>query len=103
MIFYRYETGYEHPDEYTQIVIVVTKEYQLINETPKGYWIWIVGDTGTTKWVSKTSKKRFAYPTKKEAIDNFVARQICRKKILLSQARVAQKAMEIGLRIQQEP
>ena len=58
-------------------------EYDLIKETPKGYWI---GDKRfpelIRKWVSKTSKKRYAYPTTKEALINFIMRNEKRVKIL---------------------
>jgi hypothetical protein len=53
--------------------------YQLIKETQKGYWIGYLNDYGYQigdwqKWVSKTSKKRFAYPTKELALTNFIKR-----------------------------
>jgi len=53
-------------------------EYNLFKETPKGYWIkhksdlWL--DHDWKKWIPKTSKKRFAYPTKKEALVNYMRR-----------------------------
>ena len=34
------------------------------------------------KWVSKTSRKRFAYPTKEEALENYIKRTEKRLKIL---------------------
>lgn len=47
--------------------------FDVIRETPKGYWI----DTyfGDTRWVSKTSRKRFAYPSKEEALEGFINRK----------------------------
>jgi len=42
-----------------------------VKETPKGYWI---GDWLFKKWIPKDSKKRFAYPTKEEALNNFIIR-----------------------------
>ena len=41
-------------------------EARVVAETPKGYWI---GWNGVKeKWVSKHSKKRYAHPTKEEAM-----------------------------------
>lgn len=76
---YRYE-GYDgyatrHPVEYC-----------VLRETEKGYWIstgyMTLGEQldllkykGPEKWVSKTGKKRFAYPTKEEAMVNYIARK----------------------------
>ena len=81
MKFYRYEycttsnygrvmDGKIKTSRLRPTVRVICNEYELVKETPKGYWI-------TTeyyiynKWVSKTSKKRFAYSTKEEALTNF--------------------------------
>jgi hypothetical protein len=61
--------------------------YELIRETPKGYWIGLTGinESFFKKWVSKTSKKRYAYPTKKEALINFKHRTDIRYNILSRQ------------------
>lgn len=66
------------------------RTYNLYKETPKGYWIGygnlVDGKLrGQAHWVSKTAKKRFAYPTKKEALDNFIKRNEKRVKILKRQ------------------
>ena len=58
-------------------------EYDLIKETPKGYWIgWRIPSNEKFKWISKTSKKKYAYPTKEEALENLRLRTEVRKKIL---------------------
>ena len=93
--FYRYEAvqyaslgidgEYENPKIPNPKVVL--REYNLWKETLKGYWIGY-GDLGEDKlrsngrWVSKTSKRRFAYPTKKEALENFIKRNERRIKIL---------------------
>lgn len=47
-------------------------EFEVIKETPCGFWIdWIF----SKKWVSKTSRKRFAYPTKEQAKASFRIRK----------------------------
>jgi len=67
---------------------VELREYNLWKETPKGYWIGY-GKPGALNnggiWVSKTARKRFAYPTKKEAMENFIKRNERRVKILSRQ------------------
>jgi len=63
--------------------------YDLLRETPRGYWI---EKYGFEKWVSKTSRKRFAYPDRKQALRNFIARKERQIKICtssLSSAKIA--------------
>ena len=62
---------------------LVLSEYNLYKETPKGYWI---GYRYSKRWISKTGKKRYAYPTKKEALINYIKRTERRKEILENQA-----------------
>ncbi len=50
-------------------------EYYVTKETPKGYWIgWFKG--AKDRWVSKTSVKRFAHPTKAEALEGYRQRKM---------------------------
>ena len=98
MKFYRYEevsyASMDHDGEYYSPIIpdvrVVLKTYNLHKETPKGYWIGHVYYApeylrGNSRWVSKTGRKRFAYPTKEEAMTNFIKRTERRVKILKAQ------------------
>lgn len=85
MKFYRYEAV-----QYTSYRTIKLIELTLYKETPKGYWIgYGEPEEGTIAsehiWVSKTAKKRFAYPTKEEAKVNFVKRNQRRLKILKAQ------------------
>jgi hypothetical protein len=62
-------------------------EYNLFKETLKGYWICygsiVPGNLRSDAiWVSKTGKKRFAYPSKQEALIGFIKRTEKRIKIL---------------------
>lgn len=96
-VFFRYEiveyASIDYDGEYTNLSSfpnpkVELRKYNLWKETPKGYWIgYGTPDTlrGRGKWISKTGKKRFAYPTKKEALNNFIMRNERRVKILSSQ------------------
>ena len=107
MKFYRYEIveyavmgeDGEYVDSHLPNPKVEVKEYNLLKETPKGYWVGY-GDFGYNKyswkkWVSKTSKKRFAYPTKEEALVNFTKRTEKRLKILDRQLQVCQISLNI--------
>lgn len=102
MEFYRYEIkryssssyddygSYDYPRKsvsYSELNLII---YNLYKETPKGYWIGFgkkeIGFLHSESiWVSKTSRKRFAYPTKKEALVNYIKRTEIRSNILKSQ------------------
>lgn len=56
--------------------------FRLIKETPKGYWIGYEHWFSFRKWVSKTARKRYAYPTKEEALESFIKRTQRRIRIL---------------------
>ena len=78
MIFYRYEDNQDS----VGIKIDLIKFIKL-RETPCGHWI--VRDyyerypdhtkEKAKKWISKTSAKRYAYPTKLEAVNNLIMRK----------------------------
>ena len=71
-------------------------EYQLVKETPKGYWIthrsWRL-QMISPKWISKTSRKRFAYPTKQEALTNYIKRTERRLDILNYQIKLCRSGI----------
>lgn len=89
MNFYRYEAvqyvSMSDEGDYSESLlskfpnpILELRVFNLFKETPKGYWIGHghpnIGLHDKGKWVSKTSKKRFAYPTRKEALLNYIKR-----------------------------
>jgi hypothetical protein len=91
MNFYRYETveyasiGWD--GEYTRSKYpnpkLELRTFDLISETLKGYWIGYSGLRPLKfKWISKTSKKRYAYPTKEEALNGYISRTKRRLDIL---------------------
>lgn len=55
--------------------------YDMVKETPKGYWIIFnqFKDFNDIKklqrFILKNSKKKYAYPTKQEALRNFIIRK----------------------------
>lgn len=114
MKFYRYETrkysnGSSYDDDstnrsnlsiltllYNVKLILVT--LTMVKETPKGYWLCYESPVGIkTKdiWVSKTSKKRYAYPTKLEALNNAYHRTNSRIKYLETDLRDAKKILSL--------
>lgn len=84
MKFYRYVTGCV---VYSEEVVVYPEVYHLLKETKCGYWICVYPPIGGRveedmknkyvwkKWVSKDSRRRYAYPTKKEALESFLIRK----------------------------
>jgi hypothetical protein len=111
--FYRYEAveyasiGYDGEYESPKFPNpkVELREFNLWKETPKGYWIgygnanWTGKLKGFGHWVSKTTRKRFAYPTKKEALENFIKRNERRVKILSRQLETCEISISIAKRI----
>jgi hypothetical protein len=92
MKFYRYEvvhyaTGRDIDGEYTghSTPILECHEYDLIKETPKGYQIGYSFLNRPYKWIPKVSKKKYAYLTKEEALNNYIKRTERRLKILKTQ------------------
>lgn len=61
-------------------------EYEVVKETSCGYWI-------IDKWISKTWKKRFAYPSKLQALESFKIRKKRQIFILQHQLNRAQEAL----------
>lgn len=74
-------------------VSVRVDEYSLDKETPLGYWIksnWVSSDR---HWVSKTARKRYAYPTLEEAMLSFRCRKRRQITILTHQLANAKAAL----------
>jgi len=93
MKFYRYKDI-----RYTDRVRIHLNEYVLVKETLKGYWIkddWDKYDDHK-RWVSKDGKSRYAYPTKEEAMVNFLARKKRQIEILEYKLRNARMALFYG-------
>lgn len=95
MEFYRYEaleTSNNFPNP--EITLIV---FDFVKETPKGYWIirrgWgnYLGEF--KKWIPKESKKRYAYPTKKEAMTNYTKRTKYRIALLERQLQFCKMAL----------
>lgn len=109
MQFYRYEAHeyavMDYDGEYISSPIpnprLVLYTYELHKETPKGYWIghgFYAPENlrSNSRWVSKTGKKRYAYPTKEEALSNYIKRTERRIKILKRQLWSIELALNIA-------
>lgn len=88
----------------------VPSRYIILRETPCGWWIAkeflnIVyrGDVPKEcqRWVSKTGRKRFAYPTKTEAWESYMARKQWRVWHLERQLRTAEDDLQNALTAQE--
>ena len=93
MEFYRYEDV----DDIAGIgPKVKLRKFNLLRETLKGYWImpaFISYYEGHKHWVSKTSRKRYAYPTKEGAAVNFFKRKQLQIAILSNRLERAKQAL----------
>jgi hypothetical protein len=91
------------------------RKFYLVYETPCGHWIsddpkhhakWEFSDRippsewdrwlPKKRWVSKTSRKRLAYPTLKEALHNFRARKNRQISILTHRLERAKTALAVA-------
>tara|TARA_R110000796_G_scaffold95637_1_gene201030 strand:+ start:168 stop:473 length:306 start_codon:yes stop_codon:yes gene_type:complete len=68
------------------------KEYKIVKETKEGFWIEIWKDK--KRWISKTSRKKFAYTNKKEALEGFYFRKKRQVDILRSQLKRAESSLK---------
>lgn len=102
MFLYRYEdVSYSR---YGNNVKIEELKFKVIRETPRGFWIKRSYDRNffhfeingeKDKWVSKTAFKRYAYPTREEAMVNFKARKVAQIRILEHQLNQARNAFII--------
>lgn len=71
------------------------QEFPIIKRTPRGCWITL--GTGKKKFVLGSAKKRYAYPTKREAMEALVyrkSRHIAILRFQLKQARAVKSEVE---------
>jgi hypothetical protein len=90
MILYRYEY-FQYGETSTEVKIALRK-FHAYKETKCGYWI---RDFGKNRWVRKTSRKRFAYPTEQEAWTSLRLRTKRRRAILKAQLRQCDAILNI--------
>ena len=103
--FYRYECQEYASHDYNGELIasphpnpkLELRTYDLLKETEKGYWIGYQGFS-LKKWIPKKSKRRYAYPTKEEALTNFITRTKRRVNILQRQIECCQISISLAER-----
>lgn len=76
-------------------VKVLLEEYDQIKETPCGVWLRYSRWAFYSKqhWMKKGARKKFACPTKEEALESFVARKRRQLDILRYQTERAEEAL----------
>lgn len=90
-------TFYRYHDSYYMGERITCYKFKAIRETPCGYWIM---DDRRERWISKTSMRRFCYPTKEEAWVNFVARKKRQLKLLKSRISDVEHTLDIVKKIE---
>ncbi len=88
-----YSTGggddYSSSSVYVKVVLLT---YNIVRLTPKGAWVsGFPGDK--PRFVLNSARKRFACPTKEEAMTSFVARKNRQIRILTSQLQYVKEAL----------
>lgn len=68
--------------------------YEVVKHTPKGVWIYL-GWEGK-RFVLRDARKRFACPTKEEALESFMARKRRQIRILTAQRKNAKEALRLA-------
>lgn len=91
---------------YTGEIEIEVEKWYLHSETPKGYWIGYKFNhdksVTKTKWVSKTARKRFAYPTMAEAWINLKKRTQMRSRILKTQTEEVEEVLRAIEEVEKE-
>lgn len=77
-ILYRYVLEYSF-----EASRVSLREFKVIKETEKGYWIEIYYNR--KKWVSNFARNRWAHPSKKEALKHYIRRKIYRNHCIMDE------------------
>lgn len=72
---------------------LLLSQYRVIKRTPKGAWI---NNYGEKKFVLLTARKRYACPTKEEALECFIFRKKRQLSILSSKVRQVEQAIELA-------
>lgn len=74
---------------------IVCHRIRVTEETKCGYWVDWPSIFHTRRWVSKTSKKRFAHPTEGEAWKSFQKRKERQIQIYTARLRQAKEALAL--------
>lgn len=103
-VLYRYVDRCYNGDR----VSINLEVYPIKKVTPKGYWVSpypnVNGDNYGAKdrWTSSVALRRFAYPTKKEAMVSFLARKAKQILILKNRLAIAEGALQLAISLDME-
>ena len=87
-------------DPYRSFVRVELSEYEVVKETPKGYWVAYDSFSGTPRhFVRRDARKHFALLTKEEALESFKKRKERQIRLLKSRLDRAEQALSQAQRI----
>ncbi len=77
-------------------VTILIEELEVLKVTPKGVWLAYCSQYSDRRFVLNESRKRFACPTIKEALDSFVARKERQAGIYEARDRTARRAIKLA-------
>lgn len=78
---------------------VACEEYEVLKKTAKGVWVQDKYGCGYKKFVLNCARKRFAYPTKKQALESFIKRKQSQLKHLQRGLRDTNYSLSIALKM----
>lgn len=89
---------FEQPPSTLNDLKVELREYEVLKETPKGVWLYASRGYGfrSTTFVRQEARKRFAAPTKDEALRDFIARKQAQVRIYSARLARAERAIELA-------
>ena len=95
--YYRVEPYYEDYYPASELIFFV---YSVVKETPKGVWIKLRGYEDCTyqrkRFILNTSRKKYAYSSKEEALYSFIKRKERQIKILSVKLSAAEDLLELA-------
>lgn len=105
-LYYRYRDQCYAPslDEWENPIgesrkVILLEIFRVKSHTPKGVWLqWKIGPWTSTekKFVLHNARKKFAHPTRNEALESFIARKTKQKKILSAQLRTVESFLNLA-------
>lgn len=81
---------------YTDGPKICCEEFEVVKPTPRGYWFEHKEFRALfpeRKWTSSNAMRRYAYPTKKEAMINYIARKFAQIRIYKGRLAMAAQAL----------
>lgn len=97
VVWYRYEDRLSG-DDWGTYVNVNLRQFEVVRETPKGVWLRLYeySDMSPLRFVLRESRKRYACPTKEQAMESFLARKRKQMRILKQKLQHVEEAIQIA-------